>query len=116
MSQIKFRTERGGQVVEVLTGWDRPLKYYFLSIFGASSEPIWSGLDHFPGGGVQEPERILEVLTTLQMDFPPDLLEYLTRHEGNVIYTYTTEEKDADLPVPGLFVPEIQGRWVRSAF
>lgn len=99
MSQIIFKTPDGGTV---LTGWDRPLQYFFITVYGP---PVW---DSPPDGNVEEPIvfsslddpksrmggydsvlPILEVLNNLGIPTPRDLIQILTYHrqsnQGNTI-------------------------------
>lgn len=54
MSQVRFKTEHNGKRIEVMAGWDPPLRHFFLTVFDldpeADTEVVWSAI----GGSASE--------------------------------------------------------------
>ena len=92
MSQVKFRTEHEGNPVEVMGGWDRPLRHYHLAIFDKDEEPVWTTMFEYPGGGTTKPELLLEKLEELGIEPPEGFLDRFLRQEANVMYTHRNNE------------------------
>jgi hypothetical protein len=88
MSQIIFRTSDNR---EVLTGYDRPLNYCFLTVFDAEGEPDYSILDESDPFSWTS-ETVINKLGDLGIETPTGFEDMLREHEakklGNVIITY----------------------------
>lgn len=87
MSQINFKAEYKGQVVEVMTGWDHPLQYYHLTLFDSNGESIWCNLDQ-PQAFPKSLATIKNWLSGLEIQAPIGLWKLIEKHERNVNYVY----------------------------
>lgn len=97
MSQVKFNSKFEGKDVEVMGGWDNPLKTYHLTVFDltpdAEEETLWCAMDHF--GFKFSLEQMRESLVKLGITPPnEEFFEICSRKEGNVVFRY-----DADASV-----------------
>lgn len=90
MSQVIFDVVHQGARLEVVGGWDRPLNYFHLTIYDLDvdngEDIFWSGLDHFPGGGVSTIGELRDQLNALGIPPPEGFLELCALLEGNVRY------------------------------
>ena len=71
---------------EVIVGWDRPLQYFFGTVFdkavkATDAKVVFATLD-LPGGGVPSVEELAKVLSPY-LQLPDDLLRCL-REDGAV--------------------------------
>jgi hypothetical protein len=104
MSQILYKTPDGKY--EVLTGWDRPMQHFFLTVFDLTREPredevgeavlYCSMIDRVRCiVGFPSSTEVIEKLLTLNIPFPRELQPELKRHGmenlGNVIVRMTLE-------------------------
>lgn len=93
MSQHTFETG----AYHVLTGWDRPLRYYFLLVTRRTDgEQVYSNLsDPHLVGGAMTTAQIAARLAALDITPPRQLLANLARdgmvNAGNVVTTYEPE-------------------------
>jgi hypothetical protein len=83
MSQINFKANKGD--VKVITGWDPPLGYYYLTIL-KDDETIFDGFDML--GFCREIKKLEHLIRDLGIEIPPETLALIDRREGNVIYEY----------------------------
>jgi hypothetical protein len=80
---------------EVVVGWDRPLQYFFGTVFdkkkAPSHEVVFATLE-LPGGGIDTVERLSDVLRPY-LSLPDDLLNCLEEDRlndrGNVVRQWT---------------------------
>lgn len=90
MSQVHFMTEFRGQRALVISGWDRPLQHFHLSIYdpGVDTEDdvLWEGLFQLPRGGLSSAEAVKQKLLELGIQPPEGFVEICDRREGNVKY------------------------------
>lgn len=86
MSRITFDAEYNGEIVEVVTGWDRQLGYYHLTIYNQDEDPIWCGLDHL--GFCRDISKIEHHLHSLVTNIPPGTIDLIDQREGNVDYQW----------------------------
>lgn len=92
MSQIKFTTQYKGKHVEVMGGWDVPLRHYHLTIFNLDAtededEVIWCNLNALGFPGSLEPYR--KLLATMGIEVPASFWEECEKREGNVVKVVT---------------------------
>lgn len=94
MSQRTWKTETG---VEVLTGWDRPLQHFFLTIIDGETEDgedniLFCNLDHYPFPGGMTLKQVKEKLYEFDIPRPVELLSDLSHDQainaGNVLKNY----------------------------
>ena len=90
MSQVQFFTKEG---LEIIGGWDHPLLYFFLTIFDADGESIWSNLDHFAIDELTTTTALRRVLVEQDISPPEGFWDIVERKEGNFIYKWSKEEK-----------------------
>jgi hypothetical protein len=97
MSQVKFHATTNQDVlVEVMAGWDRPLKEFYMTLFFAgqeaddpdSDEALWStigecGLEDYP-----DTKRIREKLAQFGITAPEGFWDRVELQEANVIHTF----------------------------
>jgi len=102
MSQVIFETEHPEYgPVEVISGWDSPLRYYHLTILRINppedeDELVWCNLDHFRDG-LASAEEAGEVLKGLGFEPPEGWGSMVTQKLGNVLFLWQ------------------DGRWVRKS-
>lgn len=91
MSQVKFFGTRKGKVVEVVGGWDRPLREFFLNVFaeGESMDPIWSDLAVAPSLK-QDTAFMRAKLAEMGIEVPEGFWERVERREANVLHVLHT--------------------------
>jgi hypothetical protein len=90
MSRVQFFTKEG---LEVVGGWDHPLRYFFLTIFDAEKEAIWSELDHFSPSALHATQPLREVLHEHNITPPEGFWDGVERREGNVYRKWSEEKK-----------------------
>lgn len=85
MSQVTFwGTDRTGQRVEVLAGWDEPMRWFFLVVFNTDGETLYTNLDHpAPAELGRDTRAFRHVLQTRGVDAPEGFWERVERREGN---------------------------------
>ena len=95
MSRVKFNTEYNGKRVEVIGGWDSPLKYYHFTIFNLDcpeedEDVIWGCLDNFRFSELPKTnEPYKKLLKDMNIEPPSGFWDRCDKKEGNVFYTYT---------------------------
>ena len=68
--------------MEVMSGWDPPLRCYFLSVFDKDGESIYDGLNEInPFTRGQDLETIKNDLINLQIDAPEGFWECVSKKE-----------------------------------
>lgn len=101
-------TTAEGNPVEVDTGWDRPLQYFYLSVYGP--DPADDPNDRFeatvfesmmkPGGGFLQVEQVEAQLQALGITPPaglyPALQEDKRANRGNSVTRYQGEQATTD--------------------
>lgn len=97
MSQVKFHsvTDQGTQV-EVMAGWDRPLKEFYMTLFfvgheaddPASDEALWSTIGECGLEGHPDTKRIRESLARFGITAPEGFWDRVELREANVIHTF----------------------------
>jgi len=91
MSQVKFNTTYKGLPAQVVSGWDRPLGYYHLTIYNvrldADEDVLWDGLSKL--GFCRDIKLLREVIEGLGIKPPPDFYERVALNEGNVLHSYS---------------------------
>ena len=84
--------------LEVMFGWDNPLKHYFCTVFYKNptddmEETLWSSLDDREAsmGGYSAAETILDKLKSLDIGVPePEhAIKLVKLNEGNVRYKFS---------------------------
>ncbi len=101
MSQVRFQAWSGARRanVEVVTGWDRPLRHFFMTVWqlGAAHDddaPIFDNLaeEKYPWGDMTLLDIAYE-LDRLKVTLPPELIRILEIHrdhnEGNTVVELT---------------------------
>lgn len=89
VSQVKFRAECREKPVEVMAGWDRPLRHYYLTVFDLSEEEVvWSTLGTVPGGGCASVGPLAKALIELGIEEPEGFWDHVKMPEGNVTVTF----------------------------
>lgn len=91
MSQVKFTTRNSkDQMIEVVGGWDNPLKGYHLTIFLLPDEDVlWCNLDHFPFPGMApSTEPLKKTLIEMDINVPDGFWEKVELKEGNTIHVF----------------------------
>ena len=96
MSQVKFKSTYEGRPVVVMGGWDRPLRHFHLCVFDADpegeTEVVWSGLDHWDGGGASATDPMRRQITEMGISVPDGFWERCERREGNVLHEFVDGE------------------------
>jgi len=90
MSQVKFLAPMGGREVEVVGGWDRPLKEFFLTVFETDDEDtvIWSAMHDPKAADKLNTERLREQLVRMGIEAPKGFWEKVELREANVVYKF----------------------------
>lgn len=82
MSQVIFNATQGDVPVEVIGGWDRPLRRFFLTVIFDDSGDDVSATDN-------EDTRSLRMeLAALGITAPEGFWERVERMEGNVMHAW----------------------------
>lgn len=90
MSQVTFHTDHQGERIEVLAGWDTPLRYFFLVLYGPKRELLYSNLDHRdPAWLGRDTSLFRKELQTRGITPPEGFWERVERREGNVVHHHT---------------------------
>jgi len=86
MSQRIIETQK----YQAISGWDRPLQYFFLVVLDREGDIIFSNLYRpYPGMSLREIEEELKKLSIVAPDnFWNDLLEDRLNNRGNIFKTY----------------------------
>jgi hypothetical protein len=93
MSQVSFKTKYDDRNVEVVGGWDNPLKNYHLTVFdldapdSAFTDVIYCQLDTFPLGHPKTTDPLKEALEDLGILVPDSFWETCAKQEGNTMYS-----------------------------
>ena len=96
MSQVKFpATTNQGVRVEVMAGWDRPLKEFYMTLFFADDpsndpgddEALWSTVGERGLEGHPDTKRIRENLARFGITAPEGFWDRVELQEANVIHT-----------------------------
>lgn len=99
MSRVSFKTTYEGREVEVVGGYDEPLRYYHLTVFNPpedDEECAWSDLDHFSFDQMRTLDYAKKQLDSMGIK-PPDGFWELCEHKlGNVFWGWQ------------------DGKWIRS--
>jgi hypothetical protein len=93
MSQIFFMSKYYYDRVQVMTGWDRPLQHFFLTLLNPAAkedeeEVVWSSMSDIGsdlGGGYPDSEKIIQLLDEMKIVYPDNLKETLDRHRAENI-------------------------------
>lgn len=94
MSQVKFKAATpSGNPIEVMGGWDKPLRMYFLAIFdlreNAEEETLWDSMDDGSEEDFKSTARLQAKLRDLGIEPPPDFWALVERQERNVVQTWS---------------------------
>ena len=98
MSQVRFKTKADdGREFDVLAGWDRPLREFFLTVFVLedgveADEPYWSGLDEFDRDKAKDTVQLRKALLDLGIEPPSGFWERVELREGNVMHHHHNGE------------------------
>jgi len=93
MSQVTFKTEQA----EIVAGWDRPLRGFFLSVFNPDGDEdhgsFYESLgDHQTHGGfLPTVDYFKAVLTRLGIQAPEGFWGRVELRESNVTHTLTAK-------------------------
>jgi hypothetical protein len=94
MSQVKFESQLAGKRVAVLSGWDPPLRHYFMTIY-LLDEPaeevddiVWSTIKAPSDADSLGTQRLKQQLTAMGIDVPVGFWERIERREGNIRYSF----------------------------
>jgi hypothetical protein len=97
MSQHRFRHDGKN----VLTGWDRPLQYFFLVVSKDEEDDdyIYSNLsDRSLRNGAMTAEQVINKLDELDIVYPVHLMDFLLddkrRNAGNEVQDYGDMERN----------------------
>lgn len=93
MSQVTFKTKIGEQNVEIMAGWDRPLRHYFLTIFDLGAqvddrETVWSTLEEPSPADNRSTERLRAKLSEYGITAPDGFWDRVHRQEGNSVHMF----------------------------
>ena len=103
MSQVKFKCDASEQIrqrhprctrVEVVAGWDRPIRGYHMTVYDLTTDPhdeiiVWCNLDHFDFPGIaSNTEPLKRVLKEFNIDVPAEFWARVELNEGNVFHTF----------------------------
>jgi hypothetical protein len=106
MSQVKFRAvhdpEGKATPVEVMAGWDRPTRGFFMTVFdltdaddpNAEEKLLYNGLDdrNTIMGNMPTTEYFQMLLKAFGIQAPEGFWERVERQEGNVFHNYNPEK------------------------
>jgi hypothetical protein len=97
MSQVKFNSEFKGKPIQVMGGWDPPLRHFFLTIYDLTQEEeediLWATLDTEPTGGTQTLEPLQKQLEKMDIEPPPGFWECILKKEGSIIHVLPVTAK-----------------------
>lgn len=92
MSQVKFETTYRDKPVEVMAGWDPPLKNYFMTVFDldpdADQETVWSAIEHPDVRDYEGTERLDAQLAIMGIQTPEGFWEKVRLNEGNTKHVF----------------------------
>lgn len=94
MSQVCYLTkDKTGRTLEVVSGWDKPLQQYFMTLFDTDrdDQPVWTALSNPSPEDAVGVDRFKRMLVLRQLDVPQDYWEVVQRQEGNLRYTWDQE-------------------------
>jgi len=84
MSQVIFQSEIRGQAVEVMSGWDAPMGWFFLGIFDGDGKVLYSNLnDRDPAQLGRDTVAFRRVLTERGITPPEGFWALVEQREGN---------------------------------
>lgn len=98
MSQVRFKVKADdNKEYEVLAGWDRPLREFFLTVFvfedgEEADEPYWSGLGDVDRDKMTDTVQLRKSLQDLGIEAPPGFWERVELREGNVMHHHRNGE------------------------
>ena len=92
MSQVLFKAKtKDGIPVEVMGGWDKPLRYYHFTIFDrrpeSEDEPLYDCLSEDTRQFTTN-ERHKATLIRFGIEAPPGFWERADQRVGNVMHTF----------------------------
>lgn len=88
MSQVSFKAGPDG-TFEVMAGWDRPCQEFYLTVFDAEEEVVWSTLGSVDPGLRESTLFIRTQLTKMTIQAPDGFWERVERREANVVHKMT---------------------------
>jgi len=93
MSQVTFKSTYRDRRIEVMAGWDRPLRHYFLTVFDLDAsdddpETVWSTLESPSALDNTSTERLRKKLGSMDISVPEGFWERVERQEGNAVHAY----------------------------
>jgi hypothetical protein len=97
MSQVTFQATIGSDKstpVEIMAGWDRPLRHYFLNVFlvdavdDQGSDVWWSTIGNPSDEDSHGTGRLRQQLDSMGITVPEGFWERVERREANVTYAY----------------------------
>lgn len=100
MSQVKFTAPMGARDVEVMGGWDRPLKEFFLTVFETDDEDtvIWSAMHDPMSQDKLNTDRLRTQLTKMGIEAPKGFWDKVELRESNVVYKFQYGDWERFLP------------------
>lgn len=92
MSQVKFKAQYKSKPVEVMGGYDRPLKDFYLTVFDesedAEEETVWSTLSHPSQVDLKSTLRLRTQLMEMGIEAPEGFWERVELKEANVNHVF----------------------------
>lgn len=99
MSQVQFSATLAGNIpVDIMAGWDHPLRYFFLSVFDlredAEAETLYSTIDDPSPEDSRSTARLQRKLDALGVTVPRDFWAIVERRERSVQYMFVDDRWD----------------------
>lgn len=86
MSRISFDATYGDKSVQITAGWDNPLQYFFMTIFGPDEDEIvWDELSNFDFSELRTAKPLVNQLQLMGITAPPGFWEKVELREGNIV-------------------------------
>ena len=100
MSQVKCISVYQGAKCDVLAGWDRQLRDFFLTVFYRDKEETDNDWDQVAWSTLSSPspkdrvstEHLAAKLVEMGIEVPAGFWERVERREGNVVHSYRNNE------------------------
>jgi hypothetical protein len=86
MSRISFNAMYNDKPVQITAGWDNPLQYFFMTVFGNDDdEPVWDELSNFNFDQLRTAGPLAKQLESMGITPPKGFWEKVELCEGNVV-------------------------------
>jgi hypothetical protein len=85
VSRISFNAMYNDKPVQVCAGWDNPLQYFFMTVFGDDEDfPIWDELSNFDFSQLRTADPLVKQLESMGITPPGGFWEKVELCEGNI--------------------------------